>query len=225
METATTPGAMDENALAARQYLYRAFQCLFGNDPREEAWDVLDAELLEEACGILGVEGAPFARALDCVLGAPSLREATACEYTAALVGPGALPSPPWESAQLSGDGALFTPVTLEVRNAYRAQGLLPQQYPAVADDHIALECGFLAELAARALGAFAAHDTERCASALEASRSFAEAHLLRWADRFAERMDGERAPFYRVVACALADFVQADAAWLREAAAAKAAA
>lgn len=215
METATTPGAMDENALAARQYLYRAFQCLFGNDPREEAWDALDAELLEEACGILGVEGAPFARALDCVLGAPSLREATACEYTAALVGPGALPSPPWESAQLSGDGVLFTPVTLEVRNAYRAQGLLPQQYPAVADDHIALECGFLAELAAHALGAFAAHDTERCASALEASRSFAEAHLLRWADRFAERMDGEKAPLYAAAAGLLAAFAEADGRWL----------
>ena len=211
METATTLGAMDENVLAARHYLYRAFQCLFGNDPREEAWDALDAELLEEACGILGVEGVSFARAL----GAPSLREATAREYTAALVGPGALPSPPWESAQLSGDGALFTPVTLEVRNAYRAQGLLPQQYPAVADDHIALECGFLAELAARALGAFAAHDTERCASALEASRSFAEAHLLRWADRFAERMDGEKAPLYAAAAGLLAAFAEADGRWL----------
>lgn len=206
---------MDENILAARHYLYRAFQFLLGNDPRDAAWESLDGELAEEACALMGVDGAELVRLLGEALGEPAGREALARQYAVALVGPGALASPPWESAQLSSDGALFTPVTLEVRNAYRIQGLLPQQYPAVADDHIALECGFLAELAARALGAFAAHDAERCEAALEASRSFAEAHLLRWADRFAERMDGEKAPLYAAAAGLLAAFAEADGRWL----------
>lgn len=217
--------AMDENVLAARHYLYRTFQCLLGNDPRDAAWESLDGELAEEACALMGVDGAELVRLVGEALDADGGRDELARQYAVALVGPGALASPPWESAQLSGGGALFTPVTLEVRNAYRVQGLLPEQYPTVADDHIALECGFLAELAGRALEALAAHDGERCAAALAASRSFAEAHPLRWVDRFAEWMDSECAPFYRVVAFALADFAQADAAWLREAAAAKAAA
>lgn len=225
MKIATTSHAMGENILAARHYLYRTFQCLLGNDPRDAAWESLDGELAEEACAFMGVDGAELVHLVGEALDVDGGRDELARQYAVALVGPGALASPPWESAQLSVDGALFTPVTLEVRNAYRVQGLLPEQYPAVADDHIALECGFLAELAGRALEALAAHDGERCAAALTASHSFAEAHLLHWVDRFAERMDGERAPFFRVVACALADFVQADAAWLREAAAAKAAA
>lgn len=216
---------MDENILAARHYLYRTFQCLLGSDPRDAAWESLDVELVEEACAIMGADGAELARLLSEVSDAPAGREDLARQYAVALVGPGALASPPWESAQLSGDGALFTPVTLDVRNAYRVQGLLPQQYPAVADDHIALECGFLAELAGRALAACGGHDGERCDEALTASLEFAQAHLLRWAGQFAEKMDAERAPFYRSVAFALADFAQADAAWLDEAVAVKAAA
>ena len=208
---------MDENILAARHYLYRAFQCLLGNDPRDVAWESLDADLMEEACGIVGVDGAEMVASLRAVLDAPDGREELARQYAVALVGPGALASLPWESAQLSGDGALFTPVTLDVRNAYRVQGLLPQRYPAVADDHIALECGFLAELAGRALSACGGHDGERCDAALTASREFIAAHLGLWSDRFAGKMDAERAPFYRMVAFALADFAKADAAWLDE--------
>ena len=38
MAMATIPEAvMDENILAARHYLYRTFQCLLGNDPRDAA--------------------------------------------------------------------------------------------------------------------------------------------------------------------------------------------
>lgn len=216
---------MDEDMLAARHYLYRTFQCLLGNDPRSDGWAELDAELVEEACAIVGIDGAKLARAFGEVLGSKERRDELAREYAVALVGPGALPSPPWESAQLSSDGGLFTPVTLTVRNAYRAQGLLPQQYPSVADDHIALECGFLAELADRALNACELYDAERCIEALEASRSFTKAHPLRWAPRFAERLSSEKAPFYRTVAESLVDFLKADALCLDDLALSRAAA
>ncbi|MEC4185265.1 molecular chaperone TorD family protein [Adlercreutzia sp. R21] len=216
---------MNEDMLAARHYLYRTFQCLLGNDPRSDGWAELDAELVEEACAIAGTDGAKLARLLGETYGSKARREQLASEYAATLVGPGALPSPPWESAQLSSDGGLFTPVTLTVRNAYRAQGLLPQQYPSVADDHIALECGFLAELAGRTLSACKAHDAERCTEALEASRSFIKAHPLRWAPCFAEKLSSEKAPFYRTVAESLVDFLKVDASWLDERALSRAAA
>lgn len=100
--------AMDENILAARHYLYRTFQCLLGNDPWDAAWKSLDGELTEEACALMGVDGAELVRLMGEALGADGGRGELARQYAVALVGPGALASPPWESAQLSSDGALL---------------------------------------------------------------------------------------------------------------------
>lgn len=202
----------DDNVLAARQYLYRAHQCLLGSEPKGTAFEAFDVELYEEACAMVGM-GAPK-KMVDLYRDAresATCREALQSEYVRALVGPGKLPSAPWESAQLSGDGALFSRQTLDVRNAYRVQGFLPQEYPRVADDHIALECGFLAEMAARALERQKAGDEEGSTAALAVSRAFLEKHPLLWIDAFADGLDEQRYPFYHAVAEALAAFMAAD--------------
>lgn len=209
----------DENVLAARQYLYRAYQCLLGSEPKGKAFEVFDAALFEEACAILDLDVPE--RLVGLVResrGDETCLEALQSEYVRVLVGPGELPSAPWESAQLSGDGALFSRLTLDVRNAYRVQGFLPQEYPRVADDHIALECGFLAEMAARALELWEAGDEEGCTKALAASRVFLEEHPLRWVNAFAGGLDERRHPFYRAVAEALAVFMATDSRWLASA-------
>ncbi len=202
-------------ASAARHYLYRFFQFLFGNEPKAEAWGELDSELFGEACEIVGVNGRALGGKLCEAQTDAAIRKHLSVEYTVAFIGPGALASPPWESAQLSGDGALFSAITLDVRNAYREQGLLPEQYPRVADDHIALECGFLAELAERALSDFQVFDGERCRENLATSKVFLDAHPLRWVDVFAGKIDGGRTPFYQTAAQVLADFMHIDTAWL----------
>lgn len=206
----------DESVLAARQYLYRTYQCLLGSEPKGTAFEAFDVELFEEACAMVGV-GVPK-KMVDLYRDAresATCREALQSEYVRALVGPGKLPSAPWESAQLSGDGALFSRQTLDVRNAYRVQGFLPQEYPRVADDHIALECGFLAEMAARALERQEAGDEQGCTEALAASQAFLEEHPLLWVNAFADGLDEQRYPFYRAVAEALAALMDADSHWL----------
>jgi len=80
----------------------------------------------------------------------------------------------------------------LDVRNAYREQGLLPAKYPHVADDHIALELGFMAALSERARIAVNEGDTSLAHVALEASRQFLEEHLLTWIDAYARDITTE---------------------------------
>ena len=47
----------DESVLAARQYLYRTYQCLLGSEPQGTALGAFDVELFEEACAMVGVGG------------------------------------------------------------------------------------------------------------------------------------------------------------------------
>lgn len=204
---------LSHEELAARRYLYETFHVLLGEDPVKGAWEAIDEALVEEACGIMGI-AVPSAliERLARMRVDEDARAAIAHEHTRALVGPGKLPSPPWETVHVTGEEALFSLVTLDVRNAYRAEGLLPSAYPAVSDDHIALECGFLAALAQRALEAFEQGDAERCAHALEAGRAFAREHPLKWVDAFAEGLMAAGCTFYGEAAATLAALMRADA-------------
>ena len=210
---------MDAETLAARAYLYRVFQYLMGNEPTEAMLAGIDGDLVREACEIMGAEApeALLQDAAEAIENAEAL-EALRSQHMKALVGPAKLASPPWESAQLSGDGALFSRVTLDVRNAYRTQGLLPQEYPRVADDHVALECAFLAELASRAQRAAEAGDTEAERELLAASSAFLDQHLGQWVTGFAASMDAEKTPFYARAAQVLASLVHQDVLLLEDA-------
>lgn len=210
---------MGASTHAARAYLYRVFQYLLGNEPDAAMLAGIDAELVREACEIAGLEAPEGLLDAMAAAGAdPAELDALRSQHMRALVGPAKLASPPWESAQLSGDGALFSRITLDVRNAYRVQGLLPEGYPSVADDHVALECAFLAELASRAQQAAEAGDADAERASMEAGSAFLADHLGRWVRQFADGMDAQAAPFYAEASQALAQLADQDARLLAEA-------
>lgn len=200
---------------SARRYLYALGQLLLGSEPTAERLASLNAELLAEAleiCGLSDDEGlASGLTALEeDVEGARSL-------YTRLFVGPVTPAATPWESTYRSKSKALFRQETLDVRNAYRAQGFLPQSYPKVADDHIAIELGFMAALAERVVAGLQAGDGEAVDAAREASRSFRDEHLFRWVGAYADDLAAE-APGSAFVAAAqlMAALVQRDGELLK---------
>ena len=145
-------GASPVEIHSARRYLYALGQSLAGSEPTGARLEAVDAGILAEALAIVGIAG-DFGLAERVAKARQDLGAARSL-YTRLFVGPATPQAMPWESTYRSRSRALFRQETLEVRNAYRAQGFLPQAYPKVADDHLALELGFLAALAGRAVDA-----------------------------------------------------------------------
>ena len=172
---------------SARRYLYALGQALRGGEPTAERLAAVDDGLVAEAAAVLGLPdttASEFVRALAAARA--DVPEACAA-YTTLFIGPAAPKALAWESTYRSLSKALFRQETLEVRNAYRAQGFLPASYPKVADDHIALELGFLAALAGNAAEALQAADEAGAADAVAAaSLQFLNDHLLTWIDDYA---------------------------------------
>ena len=110
-------------------------------------------------------------------------------EYTRLFVGPVEPVASPWESVYLGDAGRLFQENTLKVRACYRRFGLLPEEYPRVADDSLALELGFMAELAQRSVDAFEAGEAQVLTATLEGALEFLNEHLLLWIPRLSERI------------------------------------
>lgn len=199
---------------SARRYLYALGQLLLGSEPTAERLASLDAGLIAEAIAICGLpDDAGLAEALA-MLG-ENIEGARAL-YTRLLIGPVTPTATPWESTYRSHSKALFRQETLDVRNAYRTQGLLPQAYPKVADDHIAIELGFLAALAERMAEGLQTGDAQAVAAAREASRAFVDEHLSRWAAAYADDLAVE-APgsAYAAAARLMAELAKRDAALL----------
>jgi TorA maturation chaperone TorD len=203
-----------ESILAARRYLYSLFQSLLGNEPSSEQFQAISFPLVREAFAILALEDTD---GFLCVLEQMSVDNAELKgEYTRLFIGPNKLPAPPWESVYTTGERVIFQRSTLEIRNFYRSQGLIPRMYPKVADDHIALELDFLRLLAERALTAFQTNERESYQEALAASLDFLEEHLLKWVERFADDlMESKKGAFYPLAAQALVSFATGDAAVL----------
>ena len=225
---------------AARHYLYGLFQALFGSEPTEQLLGAIDGGVAAEALFLALPQNAveTEVRRLLGALEEPADRLASMeGDYLRVFVGPHKLPAPPWESVYVGNKRLLFQASTLEVREAYRSQGLLPAEHPHVADDHLALELDFLARLAERALQAYAlragsanvreqgadqtgsdgsAHDGEAFAEVVQASRSFVADHLGAWAGAFAcDLVAWNAGSFYADAAVVLAAFVQADVRFL----------
>lgn len=110
-------------------------------------------------------------------------------EYATLLERPGSLPAQPWGSCYLENDGALFGAETLAVRRAYAARGFLPSGYPHEADDHLAFELAFVAELTQAACDALDAQDTHGCTQALAERKAFVAQHMQPWVGRFAKAL------------------------------------
>ena len=182
--------------LANRQFLYSLLHSTFGREPDEKLLELLSAESTGQSFALLsGEEGDVLAKTpafLEKIreeLSDPEWLEKVRDEYTRLFIGPDKLVAPPWESVYLSEDATLFQAVTLEVRETYRAFGLLPEAYPHVADDSLALELAFMSKLAERTLEDFHNGDQEGMARLLENQESFLKKHLLRWVPKFLDRM------------------------------------
>ena len=149
-----------ELVLSNRLFLYSLTHKLFGREPDAEMLNILTDEHTGEAFALLSEEEGDIMDRTASFLGEireekenPAFLEEAKDEYTRLFIGPVSLVAPPWESVYGQKDAMLFQESTLEVRNTYRLFGLIPEGYPHVADDSLALELHFMALLAQRSPG------------------------------------------------------------------------
>lgn len=222
---------MDETALllANRCFVYAFLARGFAEEPDEGFLEVLAGDHLTDELGLVEDE---FSAALDaalvrmrqCAAGDVSAVEdgSAACgeerlaqlreEYAAVFVGPGPLLASPWESMHRTKKRVLFQASVLEVRDAYRAAGLLPERYGHVSDDFIGLEMDFMAKLAQMAFEARESGDKERCTQLLCQSRTFLDQHLLKWIGSLAKAIQAHYCnSFYSALAEFAALFLKRD--------------
>ena len=189
-----------EVLLANRLYLYSLLHRMFGCEPNAELLGLLSAETTVNAFALLSEEKGdaldrvgPFLEKIRVKTNDPAFLEDVKTEYMHLFVGPVQLVAPPWESVYCGEDAMLFQEVTLKVREIYRGFGLLPEGYPHVADDSLALELAFMAKLAERALEDLHNEDEIGLGRLLESSEDFLKQHLLVWIPKFLERMQKTR--------------------------------
>ena len=204
-----------ELLLFNRNYLYQLLYKAFGREPDRAFLDLLTAEHTGESFALLGgevPESVPaYLARLRMEAQAPDYIQQLRDEYTRLFVGPLEMEAPPWESVYLGEEGMLFQESTLNVRECYRRFGLLPEEYPRVADDSLALELGFMAELARRSVDAFEANDTDTLELTLRGARDFLTEHLLLWVPKLLERLNKTEGRFYPRLAHILDSFLKID--------------
>lgn len=214
-----------ELLLCNRLFLYSLLHKLFGREPDEELLNILTDEHTGEAFALLSEEEkdimdrtAAFLKEIREEKQNPAFLEEAKDEYTRLFIGPVSLVAPPWESVYGQKDAMLFQESTLEVRNTYRQFGLIPEGYPRVADDSLALELHFMALLAQRGLDAFYAGKYDELAADLSGSADFLKKHLLVWVPKFLERMKGAKSNIlYPQMCLALDEFLRKDAGTVSE--------
>lgn len=214
-----------ELLLSNRLFLYSLMHKLFGREPDEELLNILTDEHTGEAFGLLSEEEkdimdrtAVFLSEIREEKQNPAFLEETKDEYTRLFIGPMSLVAPPWESVYGQKDAMLFQESTLEVRNTYRQYGLIPEGYPHVADDSLALELHFMALLAQRGLDAFYAGKNDDLTADLTGSSDFLKKHLLVWVPKFLERMKGAKTNIlYPQMCLVLDEFLRKDAETVKE--------
>ncbi len=184
-----------ELLLVNRNYLYQLLYKAFGREPDRDFLQLLTAENTGESFALLGgevLERVPaFLERLRGELGEETMQERVKEEYTRLFVGPLEMEAPPWESIYTGEEGMLFQESTLKVRACYRRFGLRTESYRRVADDSLALELGFMAELARRSAEAFEAGDSETLDTTLQGAAEFLDEHLLIWVPQLLERIAG----------------------------------
>ena len=214
-----------ELLLSNRLFLYSLMHKLFGREPDEELLNILTDEHTGEAFGLLSEEEKDIMDRTAVFLGEirkekqnPAFLEEAKDEYTRLFIGPMSLVAPPWESVYGQKDAMLFQESTLEVRNTYRQYGLIPEGYPHVADDSLALELHFMALLAQRGLDAFYAGKNDDLTADLTGSSDFLKKHLLVWVPKFLERMKGAKTNIlYPQMCLVLDEFLRKEAETVKE--------
>lgn len=107
----------------------------------------------------------------------------------------------PFESVYRTDDATMFGPTTLEVREAYRAQGLQFDRSDSEPDDHIGLELSFAAHLLGRAADELEG-GTAANSMALASLAEFLSKHVLVFAPVYLENVRVRaKTAYYRGVA------------------------
>ena len=204
---------------AARTAVYRLLHAVFGGDPNQNTLETLCNGSLMQVVSVFCDEGNTLHRAVckleksakSAIAAGPEALDVLSSLYCRLFVGPGKVEADPWESVYNEGEAMLFQQSTLDVRKAYVAQGLIPQSYPHVADDHIALELDFMGMLSERMDKALANHD-DNLISLCAASTDFLEKHMLQWVPKFCTRVEcAKEAGIYRDAAGVLREFIAID--------------
>lgn len=190
-----------EVLLAARVLVYSVLARAYAEEPDELFLGMLTDDSLEVAIGL--VEEDPelllshklydIRRQItsgECVEMTSRILEFTE-EFTRIFIGPAVLHASPWESAHVTGKRASFKFDVLDIREAYKRAGLLPERYRQVSDDYVGLELDFMTKLAQFALESYQAGDMNICVRWLQQAEEFLHQHLLKWIDSLAVDIRG----------------------------------
>ena len=207
-----------EVLLADRLFIYSLMHKVFGQEPTEQLLNVLTGEMTAEALDVLGEEGnvlykgARFLQEVAKDRKDPAFLSRLNSEFNSLFIGPLKLIAPPWETVYIDRKEMLFQETTLKVRSFFQEYGVIPQGYPRVADDSLALELAFMAELAARAMTAFEERNDEELKKNLKGSDIFLEEHLLAWVPELLKRVaDSETDYLYPQMTLVLDAFLKKD--------------
>ena len=189
-----------EVLLFGRTYLYTVFHKLFGGQIDATLLAELQSQAMADVLDEYAADNQTFAALKDFVASLDSkdqadLLDAARDEYTRIFIGPANLPASPYESPYTGRhDMTTFQENTLKVRHAYAAAGLQAKRLQRVPDDHIALECAFLAAQAQQSLEALRAGKWQECAEGLRAQGAFVQGHMANWFGEFATAVRGSKA-------------------------------
>lgn len=212
------------NIMAERQFAYSFLQRLFIEEPAQEFVELIikedlvdvfpgrDSEKVKK-----GLETLNFYLKDPDLLNDENINDLKA-DYANLFIGPGKLPSPPYESVYRSKKKLVFQDETIEVRQAYARQKLTFANIHREPDDHIGLELDFLSQLTKRAAKEFRAGQFNKVKKTLKAESEFLNNHILEWALRFAEDVtESARTDFYRAAGQILGGYLYLDKEQLGE--------
>lgn len=208
-----------EVLLANRLFLYSLMHKVFGREPDQELLEILTGEATCEAYGLLSeAEDDTMARAVKFLtelredIKNPAFLDRAKNEYTVLFIGPAKLVAPPWESVYRNKQEMLFQESTLAVREFYRKFHMLPEGYPRIPDDSLALEIHFMAKLAEKSLDALQNDRLDYLKYYLSGQNIFLANHLLVWIPMFVERMAKATSDYlYPQMCLILDDFLKKD--------------
>lgn len=201
--------------LVNRSYLYRLLQSFFGNEPTLKVLNILYCDHTRTALELLSIEAGlhgekDFIKQLE--TNKDDTLEKCCSEYTRLFIGPTTLPAPPWESVYLTKERLIFQESTLKVRQCYLKYNFLPANYRSEADDHLALELDFMANLSQLTESVFQDDKINDVIEILKDQKAFLEQHLLVWVPQFVSELEAATShPLYREMASVLREFLQAD--------------
>lgn len=139
-------------------------------------------------------------------------------EYMRMFVGPGKIIAPFWESVYRDPREILFTETTADVRRRYQAEGYRLDAESREAEDSIALQMDFLANLTQRTLQALETGDCAEYERLVNVQHDFECDHMTYWVPLFAERARNSRTKVLYPQLCEYAaDFVAFDVQLLED--------